>query len=108
MFADLVLVDGNILTINPSQPYAEAIAVRKDRIIKVGTNKEINRLIGKYTRIISLKHRTVFPGFIDTHIHVADFGRFLTWIDLRGVKSIKELQGKSEMLQSISLKENGS
>jgi predicted amidohydrolase YtcJ len=92
MWADLVLADGNVLTMNPSQSHAKAIAIKKDRIVKVGTNKEISRWIGKKTKTINLKGRTVVPGLIDTHVHVADFGKFLTWVDLRAVKSIKEIQ----------------
>jgi predicted amidohydrolase YtcJ len=92
MSADLALIGGKILTMNPSQPYAEAIAIRKDRIVKVGASEEITQLIGKSTKVIRLNGKTVVPGFIDTHIHVADFGRFLTWVDLRDVQSIKEMQ----------------
>jgi len=92
MSADLALIGGKILTMNPSRPCAEAIAIRKDRIVKVGASEEITRLIGKSTKVIRLNGKTVVPGFIDTHVHVADFGRFLTWVDLRGVKSIKEMQ----------------
>ena len=92
MWADLVLMDGNVLTMNSSQPSAEAVAVTKDRIVKVGTNEEINSWIGKATKIINLQGRTVVPGLIDSHIHVADFGKFLTWIDLKDVNSIEEMQ----------------
>ena len=93
MEADLALIDCNVLTMNPSQPHAEAIAIKEDKIVKVGTNKEISRWIGKNTKIIELKKgETVVPGLIDTHVHIADFGRFLTWLDLKGVKSIKEMQ----------------
>jgi predicted amidohydrolase YtcJ len=92
MWADLVLMGGNVLTMNPSQSCAEAIAIKDDRIVKVGTNEATNRWIGKNTKVISLRGKTVVPGFIDTHIHVLDFGRFLTWVDLRDVKSIKEMQ----------------
>jgi predicted amidohydrolase YtcJ len=92
MWADLVLMGGNVLTMNPSQSCAEAIAIKDDRIVKVGTNEAISRWIGKNTKVISLNGKTLVPGFIDTHIHVLDFGRFLTWVDLRDVKSIKEMQ----------------
>jgi predicted amidohydrolase YtcJ len=92
MSTDLALIGGKILTMNPSQPYAEAIAIRKDRIVKVGASEEITQLIGKSTKVIRLYGKTVVPGFIDTHIHVADFGRFLTWVNLRDVRAIKELQ----------------
>jgi hypothetical protein len=92
MSAELALTSGKVLTMNQSQPYAEAIAIKDDRIVQVGTNEEIDPRIGKNTKVISLKGKTVVPGFIDTHIHVVDFGRFLTWIDLRNVKSIEEMQ----------------
>ena len=92
MSADLALINGKVLTMNQSQPYAEAIAIKDDRIAQVGTNEEIEPWIGKNTKVINLKGKTVVPGFIDTHIHVADFGKVLTWIDLRGVKSIEEMQ----------------
>ena len=92
MRADLVLMGGNVLTMNSSQPYAEAIALKKDRIVKVGANEEIAQCVGKNTEVISLNGKTVVPGFIDTHIHVADFGKFLTWVDLRAAKSIEEMQ----------------
>jgi predicted amidohydrolase YtcJ len=77
---------------NPSHPRAEAVAVKGDRIVKVGSNEEISQLVGKDTKVIRLNGKTVVPGFIDTHIHVADFGKLLTWIDLSDVGSIKEMQ----------------
>jgi predicted amidohydrolase YtcJ len=77
---------------NPLQPRAEAIAVTKDRIVKVGGNSETTKLVCENTKILDLKGKTVVPGFIDTHIHVADFGRTLAWIDLKKADSIKTLQ----------------
>jgi predicted amidohydrolase YtcJ len=90
--ADLALTGGNVLTINSSQPCAEAVAVKGNKIVKVGTNEEISQLVGKDTKVIRLNGKTVVPGFIDTHIHVADFGRLLTWIDLSNASSITEVQ----------------
>jgi predicted amidohydrolase YtcJ len=90
--ADLALINGNVKTMNPSRPVAEAVAITKNKIIKVGTNKEINQLIGEKTKVISLNGKTVLPGLIDTHIHVADFGRCLLWLDLTSAGSIMELQ----------------
>jgi len=94
MFADLVLLNGNVLTMNPFKPKAQAIAIKDDKIVKVGRNAEIKEEIGKDTRVIDLKGRTVVPGFIDTHAHCDLFGRSLTWIDLRDVRSIKEMLEK--------------
>jgi predicted amidohydrolase YtcJ len=92
MWADLVLIDANVLTMDKSQPFSKAIAIKGDRIVQVGTNEEIGEWIGKDTKIISLNGKTVVSGFIDTHVHVADFGRLLSWIDLSDVGSIKEMQ----------------
>jgi len=94
MWADLVLTNANVLTMNPSKPHAQAIAIKDDKIIKVGTNKEIKSYIGKKTKTIDLKEKTVVPGFIDTHAHITGFGKSLTQINLRGVNSIKEIQKK--------------
>jgi predicted amidohydrolase YtcJ len=92
MPADLVLINGEILTMNPSQPHAEAIAIKATKITCVGSNPVIRAHVGKATKVINLNGKTVVPGFIDSHIHVADFGRMLTWLDLSSVTSIKELQ----------------
>jgi predicted amidohydrolase YtcJ len=92
LMADLALVNCIVRTMNPSQPTAEAIAIRRDRVIKVGSNDEVKQFAGNITRIVDLQGKTVIPGFIDTHIHVADFGRFLLWLDLRGTGSITDLQ----------------
>jgi predicted amidohydrolase YtcJ len=92
MSADLALTGGKVLTMNKSQPFAEAVAIKDDRIVKVGTNEEIKPWIGKSTKVIGLEGKAVVPGFIDTHIHVADFGRLLMWIDLSDAGSIKEMQ----------------
>jgi predicted amidohydrolase YtcJ len=77
---------------NPRQPVAQAVAMKKNKILKVGTTQEIKKLIGKGTKVISLDWKTVVPGLIDTHIHVVDFGRCLMWLDLSGAESIKDLQ----------------
>ena len=92
MKADLALVDANVLTMNPSQPIAQAVAIQKNRIIKVGTTSQINSLIGKDTKVLSLNGKTVLPGLIDTHIHIADFGRCLMWLDFSAADSVQTLQ----------------
>ncbi|MGD9130759.1 MAG: amidohydrolase [Candidatus Bathyarchaeota archaeon] len=103
MLADLVLMDGNVLTMDSSQPSAEAVAVKKDRIVKVGTNDEIRRWIGDGTKVIDLQGRTVVPGLTDSHIHVGDFGKFLMWVDLKDADSVKEMQRRiRERAQKIS------
>jgi predicted amidohydrolase YtcJ len=90
--ADLALVNANVHTMNPNQPTAQAVAITKNKIVKVGTNKQIKQLISKNTKVISLDGKTVLPGLIDTHIHVADFGRCLLWLDLTTAESMSDLQ----------------
>jgi predicted amidohydrolase YtcJ len=74
------------------QPKTQAVAIANGRIIKVGSNQQITQLITNKTKVIDLVGKTVLPGLIDTHIHVADFGRCLMWLDLTAAKSITELQ----------------
>ncbi len=92
MHADLVLINANILTMNASQPHARAVAVQGDRIVKAGSSKDIKAYIGKKTKVLDLREKTVIPGLIDTHAHVTAYGKSLTQINLRGVNSIKEIQ----------------
>lgn len=92
MFADLALLNGNIITMNSKSPKAEAIAVKDDIIIKVGKNYEINQTINDTTKILQLEGKTVLPGLIDTHIHLADYGKLLMWLDLTSSRSIVDIQ----------------
>jgi len=94
LYADMVLINGNIVTMNPDQPKAKATAIKDGKFVAVGTNQQILPYMGKATTKIDLKGKTVVPGFIDTHVHGASFGRSLSQIDLRDVKSIKEIQRK--------------
>ena len=96
MSADIALVHTNVRTMNINQPVAQAVAIKGTKIVKVGTDQEVNQLIGKKTQVINLEEKTVIPGLIDTHIHVADFGRCLLWLDLTSAKSIKDLQNLLE------------
>ncbi len=67
---DLTVVNAHVLTGNPAQPQAEAIAVRGDRIVAVGNNREIRRLAATTdATVLDLGWRTVLPGFIDAHLH---------------------------------------
>ena len=92
--ATLAILNANVITLNPKQPRAEAMAIRNGKIIDVGSNKEIRRYISDKTKVIDAGNRTVIPGFVDCHVHMTGFGRSLQALDLRNVKSIKEMQQK--------------
>lgn len=68
--ADVVLVNGKVVTVDDRFSIAQAVAIRGDRFIAVGTNSQINELAGPQTRHIDLRGRTVIPGLIDNHIHL--------------------------------------
>jgi predicted amidohydrolase YtcJ len=67
--ADLILINGKIITVDYNFTIAEAVAISKDKIEAVGTNSQIRRLTGSTTRTIDLKGKTVIPGLIDSHLH---------------------------------------
>src|ERR1700732_4058049 len=71
---DLVLSNGKIITVDERFTVAQAVAIRGDRIVAVGTNQEIAQLAGPNTRRIDLRGRAVTPGLIDNHMHLLRAG----------------------------------
>lgn len=67
---DLILTGGKVFTADSARPWAEAVAIRGDRIVAVGTSAEVGRLRGRDTRVVALEGRVVVPGFNDAHDHV--------------------------------------
>ncbi|MEE9382621.1 MAG: amidohydrolase family protein [Nannocystaceae bacterium] len=80
--ADTVLRGGKIVTMDDAFPLAEAVAVRGDRIIAVGSMAEIGALTGSQTRIIELEGRLLIPGFIEGHGHFMALGHAKQVLDL--------------------------
>ena len=72
--ADLILVNGNIVTVDENHPKAEAIAIKGENFLAVGSNEEINQYKGDQTEEIDLKGKTVVPGLVDGHLHFARLG----------------------------------
>ena len=90
--ADLVLVNGRIITVDPRDSIAEALAVRNGRIIAVGSNREIRSLTERSTTVIDLHGRTATPGLMDTHAHILEGGAGeLYSVQLSDAKSIGEV-----------------
>ncbi len=67
--AELVLVDGKIATMEMPGEFAQALAVRGRRIVRVGTNEEARALAGPKTEVVSLEGKLVLPGLVDSHVH---------------------------------------
>ena len=89
--ADVILTNGKIITVDDQFSIAQAVAVRGDRIVAVGTNQDITRLAGPSTRRIDLRGKSVMPGFIDNHAHFQEEGAYWT-LELRfdGITSRKQ------------------
>jgi hypothetical protein len=88
--ADIVFKNGNIYTVNDRQPRAQAIAVRGQRIIFVGSNRGAEKYIGKNTRVIDLGGHTVVPGLTDSHYHLSGVGMRELELNLEGAASLEE------------------
>jgi predicted amidohydrolase YtcJ len=67
---DLVLLGGKVFTADSARPWAEAVAIRGDRVVAVGSTAEVTALAGPATRRVPLGGRVVVPGFNDAHVHV--------------------------------------
>jgi predicted amidohydrolase YtcJ len=86
--ADLVLYNGKIVTVDAAFSIAQAVAIRGDRFVAVGTNETVRRSAGPATRVIDLRGRTVIPGLMDGHLHNAGGG---PGVDLSRVRNMAEL-----------------
>jgi len=92
--ADLVFKNGNVYTANDRSPNAQAIAVKADRIVYVGTNAGVEKYVGTSTRVVDLQGKTVLPGFADAHQHLSGVGFREMTLNLEGTTSLDDLLGK--------------
>ncbi|MEZ5559339.1 MAG: amidohydrolase [Pseudomonadales bacterium] len=83
--ADLILHDARIYTLDPGQPWAEALAIAGDEIVAVGDEAAVMRRRGPDTRVLDLDGAFVSPGFNDAHVHVDATGALLTGVNLLDV-----------------------
>ncbi len=92
--ADTLFVNGRVITMDPSRPEAQAVAVAGDRILAVGDTDQVRELAASATEVVDLRGRSLLPGFIDSHCHLAKYGLIQLGVDCkaRGVGSIADLQ----------------
>jgi predicted amidohydrolase YtcJ len=90
--ADLILCNGNILTIDDRDTIADSIAISGDRIAAVGNHAQVMALRDDNTRVIDLDGATVMPGLIDGHAHMDREGLKGVYPSLAGARSIAEIQ----------------
>lgn len=97
----LVLKNARIYTMDGR--IEEAVAVAGDLIVKVGSNKEIEKYIGENTKVLDLTGKTVVPGFNDTHTHLVAYGCAINSVDLENVSSREEV---TERIRNFIKKKN--
>jgi predicted amidohydrolase YtcJ len=92
--ADLVFINANVYTVNDKQPHAEAVAVKGDRILFVGSNAETKKYQGTKTRVVDLHGATVVPGMTDAHYHLIGVGQREMTLNLEGITNLQDFLTK--------------
>ena len=102
--ADIIVVHGRVYTEDPKQPWAQAVAIYKGKIVAVGDDPVIERRRGMGTKVINAGGKLVLPGFVDCHIHFMEGSAKLTWVRLEGAKNLAEIRDK---LRSYAAQNSG-
>lgn len=90
--ADFVLLDGKVHTLDPQDTVVEALAVRNERIVRAGSNAQVEPLIGSQTVVFRAEGRTVIPGINETHVHATGAAQGEAVQPFRQLHSIAEIQ----------------
>ena len=89
--ADLVLTNGRVVTVEESQPEAQAIAVTGDRIVAVGSSGDIRQYVGPATKVVDVSGQLVVPGFVEGHGHFTGVGAAQLNLNLMNARSWDEI-----------------
>ncbi len=101
--ADLVLRNGNIVTVDETRPRAQALAAKDGVIVAVGSDEELEGYIGDETRVIDLGGMLAVPGLIEGHGHYMSWGASLMELELRHARSWEEIVATvAEAVESAS------
>ncbi len=92
--ADVILLNGDIYTVDTQMPEAQAIAIKDGLILKVGSNEEISSLSGNDTKTIDLKNHFTMPGFIEGHGHFGGLGKSILQLNFLKSKSWESIVAK--------------
>lgn len=91
MYADIVLKNGEVITVDSNFSIKQAVAVWKDKIVEVGSNQDMEEWIGPDTFVLDLEGKSLLPGFIDAHLHMDEYALNKININVNGVRSIKNM-----------------
>lgn len=92
MATDIIIHNGTLITFDPDNPTAQALAIEGGKITRVGLDADVMVLAGADTRIIDAKGGTVLPGFIDSHVHLFGGSVELDALSLYGVKGLEAMR----------------
>lgn len=92
--ADLIFTNTQAYTVDPTNPHAEAVAVRDNQIVFVGSDADVMALRSKQTRVVNGRGRTLLPGLNDSHYHLLMGAKQLDHLDLGSVRTLDELAAK--------------
>jgi predicted amidohydrolase YtcJ len=92
--ADILIVHAKIYTVDAKKPWAQSLAIRKGKIVAVGSDEQVARFRGIGTKMIDAGGKLVLPSFTDSHIHMLDGGLSLAQVNLEGAKDVAEIQSR--------------
>lgn len=91
-YPDLVILNARVLTMQPDEPRAEALAVTGQSLSAVGPTNDIRALAGPHTRVIDAAGRSVLPGFIDSHVHLFQGSAELDFLPVGSFARLKDIR----------------
>lgn len=89
--ANLVFINGKVATMNANLTILEAVAIKGDRILLTGSNRDVQVCIGSSTKVIDLEGKLVLPGLVDAHAHFVSYGAALENLDLNGTTDYQQI-----------------
>ena len=90
----MVLINGKVFTLDDHKPFVEAVAVKDGKVLSLGSEKEMEHLIGSSTQTLDVNRNLVIPGLIDAHVHLTYGGHHMNEWNLKGVDSVEKIQAQ--------------
>ncbi len=90
--ADILILRAKVYTVNPAMPWAQAVAIRRGKIVAVGSNEAVEKMRGIGTKVIDAGGKVVLPGFTDCHVHFFEGSLALGRVSLDGLTTVAEIQ----------------
>lgn len=92
--ADILIVHAKIYTVDEKKPWAQSLAIRKGKIVAVGSDEQVARFRGIGTKLIDAGGKLVLPAFTDSHIHLTEGGLSLKLVNLEDAKDLADIESR--------------